>query len=78
MKTAYEAIHLEEIKNKSEKEEKKENEKDKDKEKKAERPSENGISTKGGLVLKSGVHSLSKRDRAELAKRAGRGETIRF
>jgi len=76
MKTAYEAIHLDEIKTKGAEEAGK-------KailgyKKNALRPEENGISLRLGGILKSGVHSLSKKDRAELAKRARKGEIITF
>lgn len=75
MKTAYEVLHLEEIKRLGEEEAGK---KALSKYKKtAQRPLENGISAKGG-ILKSGVHSLSRKDRAELAKRAAKGEIISF
>ncbi len=76
MKTAYEAIHLEEIKKLSAAEAGKKALSDY--RKASKRPEENGISGGQGGILKSGVHSLSKGDRAELAKRARRGEVIRF
>ena len=72
MKTAYEAVHIEEIKSalKSKKEEKEK--------KLSSRPEENGLGASGGLSLGSGVKSLSKRDRAELARRARMGEIIKL
>ena len=44
----------------------------------AARPSENGHGNQSGVVGKSDVHKLTKKDRAELAKRAARGERIEF
>ena len=45
---------------------------------KASRPSENGTSSQSAVITKSDVHSLSRQDRAEIARRAQRGEKIRF
>lgn len=45
---------------------------------KASRPVENGTSSQSAVVIKSDVHSLSKSDRAEAARRAMRGEKIRW
>ena len=45
---------------------------------KAERPSENGTSSSSSAVIKSDVSSLTKADRAEIARRAARGEIIKF
>ncbi len=42
------------------------------------RPTENGISSQGGTVVKSDVSQLSKQDRAEIIRRVQRGEKIRF
>ena len=44
----------------------------------AKRPSENGVSSNNGIVTKTDVHSLTKADRAEIARRAARGERITF
>lgn len=44
----------------------------------ASRPTENGISTQTGVVVKSDVTKLSAADRREIARRAARGETITF
>lgn len=44
----------------------------------AARPSENGLGNQSGVVVKSDVHKLTKKDRADLAKRAARGERIEF
>jgi hypothetical protein len=42
------------------------------------RPTENGISSQSGTVVKSDVSQLSKADRQEIIRRAARGEKIRF
>ena len=45
---------------------------------KASRPSENGTSSQSAVITKSDVHSLTRADRAEIARQAARGKTIRF
>lgn len=45
---------------------------------KAARPMENGMSSQSAVIVKNDVHSLSRADRAEAARRAMRGEKIRF
>ena len=45
---------------------------------KGSRPAENGTVSRSGFTYKSDVSKLSKEDRAEIAKRAARGETITF
>ena len=45
---------------------------------KAARPSENGTSSQSAVVVKSDVHSLTRADRAEVIRRAQRGEKISF
>lgn len=45
---------------------------------KAARPKENGTSSQSAVIVKNDVHSLSKEDRAEQARRAMRGEKIRW
>ena len=45
---------------------------------KASRPSENGTSSKSAVIVKNDVSSLTRQDRAEIARRVQRGETIRF
>ena len=45
---------------------------------KASRPSENGISSQSAAIVKDNVANLTRRERAEIAKRVARGETIRF
>lgn len=42
------------------------------------RPKENGTKTKRGVVAKRDVSSLTKADRAEVARRSSRGERISF
>ena len=70
MKTAYEAAHLDELKAKKEAE--------KQTAEKKRRPVENGSLGGDSAIFKSGVYALTKKDRAALAKRAQKGETIRF
>lgn len=45
---------------------------------KASRPSENGTSSKSAIVVKNDVSSLTRKDRAEIARRVARGEKISF
>lgn len=45
---------------------------------KASRPSENGTSSKSAVIVKNDVASLSRRERAEIARRVARGEKISF
>ena len=42
------------------------------------RPSENGINAQAGVIVKNDVHKLTSKDRAEIARRARMGETIKF
>lgn len=42
------------------------------------RPSENGLSSQTGVMVKNDVSRLTASDRAEIAKRVARGETIKF
>lgn len=42
------------------------------------RPDENGLGNQSGMVVKNDVSKLTKKERAEFAKRAARGETIDF
>ena len=42
------------------------------------RPAENGTSSQGAFTYKDDVSKLTRKDRAEIAKRVARGETIRF
>ena len=43
---------------------------------KASRPLENGTSAQSAAIVKNDVHSLTKKDRAEVARRAQRGDKI--
>ena len=45
---------------------------------KASRPSENGTSSKSAVIVKNDVSSLTRKDRAEIARRVQRGEKISF
>lgn len=45
---------------------------------KASRPSENGTSSKSAVIVKNDVSNLTRKDRAEIARRVARGETISF
>ncbi|MEG1562872.1 MAG: hypothetical protein RR365_03975 [Bacteroides sp.] len=45
---------------------------------KGSRPTENGVSSQSGVIYKPDVSKLSKKDRAEIARRAARGEEITF
>ena len=42
------------------------------------RPAENGTARQSAFIIKDDVSKLTKKDRAEIARRAARGETIRF
>lgn len=44
----------------------------------ASRPKENGISSQSAAIVKSDVHSLSRKDRAEIARQARLGKKIEF
>lgn len=45
---------------------------------KASRPKENGTSTQSAVIVKNDVSKLTREDRAEIARRAQRGESIKF
>ena len=45
---------------------------------KGARPPENGTSSQSGVTVKTDVSKLTKKDRAEIAKKAARGENIIF
>lgn len=45
---------------------------------KAARPQENGMSSQSAVIVKNDVHSLSRAERAEIARRVQRGEKIEF
>lgn len=42
------------------------------------RPSENGVSAQSAFTVRDDVHKLSRKERAEIARRAARGEQIAF
>ena len=77
---AYEVIHLGEVRNetartaaKSATDQMKANMK-----RNASRPLENGMSSQSAAIVKNDVSKLSRADRAEIARRVQRGETIKF
>ena len=45
---------------------------------KASRPSENGTSSKSAVIVKNDVANLTRRERAEIARRVARGDKITF
>lgn len=45
---------------------------------KGSRPTENGVSSQSGITIKSDVSQLTRKDRAEIARRVARGERIEF
>lgn len=45
---------------------------------KGSRPAENGANSQSGVIVKNDVRQLTRQDRAEVAKRASRGENISF
>lgn len=45
---------------------------------KAARPKENGTSSQSAVIVKNDVHSLSREERKEIARRVARGEQIKF
>ena len=45
---------------------------------KAARPQENGTSSQSAVIVKNDVHSLTRAERAEIARRVQRGESIKF
>lgn len=45
---------------------------------KASRPSENGTSSKSAVIVKNDVSSLTRKERAEIARRVARGDKITF
>ena len=45
---------------------------------KASRPSENGTSSQSAAIVRSDVSTLTRKERAEIARRVQRGETIKF
>lgn len=80
MLQAYEVIHLEEIKAAATADQAKQTERAVMENIKAKgtRPRENGTGTASGFTVKDDVARLTPRDRAEIARRAARGEVITF
>lgn len=77
---AYEVLHMEDIKAGAAQEAAKNTEKSvvDNIRAKGARPAENGMSSTPGFLVKDDVSKLTKRDRAEIARRAARGERISF
>lgn len=80
LKTAYEVVHIADIMNREKKNAATEARRDVEQEYRSRdnRPYENGLSAQSSAIIKSSVSSLSAKQRAELAKRAARGEKITF
>lgn len=80
MQQAYELIHMEEIKEASARAAAKSmgQQMTARMKSKASRPKENGTSKQSAVIVKNDVSSLSRADRAEIARRAQRGEHIKF
>lgn len=80
VRKAYELLHMDEILNGAAESAAKETERRvvDDIRKKQARPDENGLKNTNGAVLKKSVASLTREERAELARRAQRGEKITF
>ena len=80
MRSAYELIHMEEIKNAAARSAAQAVSRQMEARirSRGARPSENGTSSQSAVVVKSDVHSLSRADRAEAIRRARRGEKIFF
>lgn len=80
VKTAYEVLHMDEIKNGVAAGAAKAAERNVTETIKAKgmRPAENGAAGQGGVIVKDDVSKLSKADRAEIIRRVARGERITF
>lgn len=80
VKTAYEVVHMEEIKRAVEMSAAKAAEKQvvDGIRAKGMRPAENGTAAQSGFTVKDDVSKLTKKDRAEIARRVARGEKIAF
>ena len=80
MKHAYEVLHLNDITSAKAAEAAKIREKQvvDNIRAKGARPQEGGATAQSGAIIKSDVSTLTKRDRAEIAKRVSRGEKISF
>lgn len=80
LKAAYEVVHMDDIKNGIAKTTAKTVESNvvANIQARGTRPQENALSTNAGVIVKNDVSQLSRQDRAEIAKRAQRGEQIKF
>lgn len=80
LKTAYEVIHMDDIKSNIAKTTAKtvENNVTANIQAKGMRPAENGVNNNSGVIVKNDVRQLTKQDRAEIARRAQMGQTITF
>lgn len=80
VKTAYEVVHMEEIKLAVEQSAARAAEKQvvDGIRAKGMRPAENGTAAQSGFTVKDDVSKLTKKDRAEIARRVNRGEKITF
>lgn len=80
LKTAYEAIHHKDILDLAKEDAAAKARKEATREylSREARPEENGLSARSSAIIKTDVSKLSAKDRAELAKRAARGEKISF
>lgn len=76
LKQAYEVIHMDEIMNGVAKQV--ESNVAETIRANGQRPAENGISSQSGVTYKNDVSALTKEDRAEIARRAARGQKIIF
>ena len=80
LKTAYEAVHHKDILDLAKEDAASKARKEATREfySREARPEENGLSARSSAIIKTDVSKLSASDRAELAKRAARGEKISF
>lgn len=80
VKIAYEAIHINDVKAQTAQAAAKTAEKQVTSNIRAKgaRPQENGTLQSGGMIVKNDVSKLTREDRAEIARRAMRGEKIQF
>jgi hypothetical protein len=80
LKTAYEAIHHKDILDLAKEDAASKARKEATREylSREARPEENGLSARSSAIIKTDVSKLSAKDRAELAKRAAKGEKISF
>lgn len=76
VKTAYELLNMDKIKEQMRKQT--EAKTAQSIQAKQSRPQEAGLKTQSGVIVKSDVKSLTKADREDIARRAQRGESIKF